>query len=281
MEIAGKGCAEAIHRRWARASVAIYCGPGNNGGDGYVIARWLHLWGHDVQIVSAVNPKTDDARANAALCREMGLHTVPVAGPATVLVDALLGTGQSRPPQGAIASAVHSICERGRSGVQVVAIDLPTGLCSGTGMALNQDCVVSADLTLTLGYHKTGLLMLPGSGRVGEVETIDIGLDLAHAKQPDLNQPEAFLLQESDIQSWTPRRAPGDAKWHQGHVAIRAGGGADLSMIWNRVALRSSANPRHQNTLSTPACAIFPCGRGLQGKGCGADRRSGRWTRRR
>jgi len=226
MELAGKGCAEAIHSRWPRASVAVYCGPGNNGGDGYVIARWLSLWGHDTQLVAAAPPKTPDAIENSRLCLEMGLVPVPVAGPATVLVDALLGTGQDSPPRGPITAQVNEIAERALAGVRVVSIDLPTGICGQTGKALDPHCVVRADLTLTLGYLKPGLLVSPGDGLVGDLETIDIGLDMAHRVRPELKAPAAWLLEDSDSQAWLPRRADGDAKWNQGHVAIRAGGGA-------------------------------------------------------
>jgi NAD(P)H-hydrate epimerase len=226
MEIAGKGCAEIIHSRWPRASVAVYCGPGNNGGDGYVIARWLHIWGHDLQLVAASAPKTPDALENYRLCQKLGLDIVPIAGPATVLVDALLGTGTDRAPSGVIATQVHEISERALSGVKIVAIDLPTGLCASTGMALDPNCVVHANLTLSLGYLKPGLLMAPGNGLVGEVQSVDIGLDLAHSIHPKLRAPCAHLIEASDVCSWLPHRAPGDAKWNQGHVAIRAGGGA-------------------------------------------------------
>ena len=62
MEVAGKGCADVIAQRWPRSNVIVYCGPGNNGGDGYVIARWLHLWGHDVQLVEAGEPRSAESR---------------------------------------------------------------------------------------------------------------------------------------------------------------------------------------------------------------------------
>lgn len=226
MEVAGKGCAEIISQRWPRASVIVYCGPGNNGGDGYVIARWLHLWGHDVQLVQAEEARSQESQENARLCHLLGLQPKTTAAPATILVDALLGTGQQSAPKGAIARCVQEIKQRALSGVQTVAIDIPTGVCGATGQAFDPECVVRAHLTLSLGYLKTGLLVAPGLGLIGEVQNVDIGLDLAHRWDRSLETPEAWLLEQSDIHSWIPKKRQGDAKWNLGHVAVRAGGGA-------------------------------------------------------
>ena len=275
MEIAGYMCARSIHERWPRAGVALYCGPGNNGGDGFVIARWLHLWSHDVQVVCSAPPKTVDSIENLRLLRALGIEPVAVPAPATVIVDALLGTGQDRPPVGAIADRVHEIRERSGPGVKIVAIDLPTGMCGQTGSPLDADCVIRADLTLTLGFLKPGLLLRPGLGLVGALECVDIGLSQARSLHPRRFEPAAWLLEDGDIQDWIPHRNPGDAKWNQGHVAIRGGGGAavlaahgafragaglvtliapqrewaDLHGLWPEVILAEELEPKRHDVL--------------------------------
>ncbi len=228
MELAGRAAAEAIHTRWSTASVAVLCGAGNNGGDGYVVARWLSLWGHDVRIWAPRAPTTPDARANRELVERMGLlpqarHTA--LDGAGVIVDALLGTGQRQGPQGAMAEAVADI--RGRSGVPVVAMDLPTGICADTGAALGGiENTVHAHLTITFGAWKPGLLCEPGASLAGEIECVDIGFGLAQRTAPKYPPADAWLLTAADIEGWLPRRTQAAAKWDRGHVAIRAGGGA-------------------------------------------------------
>ena len=205
MEVAGKGCAEIISQRWPRASVIVYCGPGNNGGDGYVIARWLYLWGHDVQLVQAKEARSQESQENARLCHLLGLQPKTTAAPATILVDALLGTGQHSAPKGAIARCVHEIKQRALSGVQTVAIDIPTGVCGATGQAFDPECVVQAHLTLSLGYLKTGLLVAPGLGSLARykmwtldsISPIDGTEALKHLK-PGCRQSYPFLVPRKD-----------------------------------------------------------------------------------
>lgn len=226
MEVAGRDAARAIHERWAGAPVAVLCGPGNNGGDGYVVARWLAQWGHAVAVWASGPPKTESARANAALCR--GVTHVPSWEQAAahlsaggVLVDALLGTGQTGPLRGRIGEALA-----GLAGVPAarVALDVPTGLNADTGQRLGEP-VVAADLTVTFGRHKPGLLAMPGANLAGEVVVVDLGFDLAEDR---VGPPEACLLTAAQIADWLPRRSSADAKWNRGHVAIRANGGAGV-----------------------------------------------------
>lgn len=227
MEVAGRGAAEAVHARWPGRPVAVLCGSGNNGGDGYVVARWLHLWGHPVRLWASAPAKTEDARVNAALCARMGLEPVALdealAGD-PVVVDALLGTGQTGAPRGAIGEAVAAA--RATAGPRV-ALDLPTGVHSDTGQVLGA-AALSADLTVTFGRWKPGLLAMPGAELAGEVEVVDIGLDLGALHDAALAAPTAWLLEAADVAAWSPGRAAGGAKWDRGHVAIRGGGGASV-----------------------------------------------------
>ena len=226
MELAGRGAADAIQRRWPVGPVGVLCGPGNNGGDGYVVARWLSLWGREVRLWAARPPATPDASANAALCASMGIpiHSEPgdALRAAAVAVDAMLGTGQRAAPRGPILDGVRALSS---CGAPVAAMDLPTGLDADTGQRLSEACV-QADLTVTFGRHKPGLLCEPGATLCGEVIVIDIGLELARVSSPELLTPDASILQPADIEAWRPQRASSDAKWDRGHVAIRAGGGA-------------------------------------------------------
>ena len=227
MELAGQQAAAHVHAAAPGADTAILCGPGNNGGDGYVIARWLRLWGHEVRLWASADPRTPDARANAALCARMGLAAGPLdealAG-AEVVVEAMLGTGQSGAPRGPIAEAAAALAQHG---VPVFAIDLPTGVHSDTGRALGPHPVRAAE-TLTLGRWKPGLLAMPGAALAGRVTLVDIGLSLGAVARPELARPDAWLLEAADVAAWVPARDPAGAKWDRGHVAIRGGGGASV-----------------------------------------------------
>ena len=228
MELAGRDAASAIHARWPRARVGVFCGPGNNGGDGYVVARWLQLWGHPVRVWGPRPPASPDARANRALCEAMGLRAgaAPAPGEVDVAVDALLGTGQRSAPQGAIAEGVAMVRELGESGAAVVALDLPTGVCADTGQVLGSP--VRAQLTVTFGALKPGLLCAPGAQLAGDVEVVDIGLALASLVEPAHAEPDGWVLEQSDVVQWLPKANAARAKWDRGHVAVRAGGGAGV-----------------------------------------------------
>ena len=219
MEVAGRAIAEAVHAQAPTGRVGVWCGPGNNGGDGYVIARWLGLWGHDVQVRACAPPATPDARANAALS-PAGAGPMPLVD---VAVDAMLGTGQRAAPRAGIAEGVAMIRAAHARGAAVFAVDLPTGVCADTGRALGgPGAAVQADRTLTIGRWKPGLLCAPGAGLAGVVSLVDIGLDLAEGA--DAVGVAGWILEPADLRR--PAHRPGIAKWDRGHVAVRGGGGA-------------------------------------------------------
>ena len=218
MEIAGQGAAQAIRDRFPPCRVLVLCGSGNNGGDGYVVARALATNFYDVRIWAAAPPTTDDAKANRALCEQLGIPVVTELGPADLLVDALLGTGQRDAPRGAIADGVKAL----HGETPVVALDLPTGVHADTGQALGEPA--RAALTVTFGRWKTGLLAEPGASLAGEVVLVDIGLNLG-ARMAGI-EPDAWLLERADVVEMLEDIRPGEAKWDRGHVAVRAGGGA-------------------------------------------------------
>lgn len=224
MELAGHGAAEQIHHRWPHATVAVLCGPGNNGGDGFVIARWLHLWGHRVRLWAPRGATTADARANLDLAARLGLEPQGlehVLDGAQVGVDALLGTGQQDAPRGFALDGLRAL---GRLPVRV-AIDIPTGVHADTGQVLGT-APPTFDLTIPLGRLKAGLLCPPALQLAGEIALVDIGLNLGRLHDPALATPLAWLLEAADVAAWLPVEDGAAAKWHRGHVAVRAGGGA-------------------------------------------------------
>ncbi|HEX5368379.1 MAG TPA: NAD(P)H-hydrate dehydratase [Dehalococcoidia bacterium] len=187
METAGVAVAQAVrdHLGGARARrIIVLVGPGNNGGDGLVAARHLYDEGADVRVYLLTPRIEDDANLQAVRQREIEVVEVDDGSVARELhtdlsradavIDAILGTGRLRPLNGAIAEALDALMERR---CLLFAVDLPSGLDADTGN-VDPHCA-GADLTLTLGYSKLGLHLLPGSSYAGEVEVLHIGLDEA------------------------------------------------------------------------------------------------------
>lgn len=250
MEIAAHGAAQRIHAHLPEnATVSVFCGPGNNGGDGWVIARWLSVWGHPVRCWSPIEPRTPESKRNAELGHRIGLQHCQTPHEALngahAAVDALLGTGQHSAPRGHILDGVRALCG---ATVPIFAIDMPTGLCTDTGQPLGRDWVTAAH-TVTLGDWKQGLLCSPASEYAGAVHRVDIGLALAD-DVPDVPSPTAHLLERADVVSLLPKQSDNQAKWNRGHVAIQGGGGA--SVLAAHAAFRAGAGlvtllaPRHQ-----------------------------------
>ncbi len=222
MEVAGRGVAEIIHERFPSGDIAILCGTGNNGGDGYVAARWLTHWGRTVRL-SGTACTTEDAQFNRHLCEQLNLPFLSAKEAlldADITVDALLGTGTTRPPDNELAKTIAQI----NGQPCVVAIDIPTGIHTDTGAVLGM--AVKADVTVTLGRWKTGLLAAPGCDHAGDVYCVDIGFEQVGTINPQLLKPAAFLLESVDIARWRPQVGPSHAKWDRGHVGIIGDGGA-------------------------------------------------------
>ena len=196
MQRAGAAAAAEIMLRYPRAArrgVAIYAGPGNNGGDGWVVAGALAAAGIGARVRQFGELRTPDARAEREQAFGMLRDEEPHGGE-ELIVDALLGTGTSGQPRGAIAAAIEDIRQRRANGARVVSLDIPSGLDATTG---GSDGSVIADLTLAFGTLKRGHLI--ARGHCGRIVVLDIGLG-AHA--------EAEAL---------PRVI--DARWARAHVA--------------------------------------------------------------
>jgi len=160
--------------RHCEGLAVVVCGHGNNGGDGLAAARHLHRWGRLKSVActdraALKGPAALEAEALEAIGVE--IRAEPDFGAARTIVDALLGTGLSRPPGGKYAEWIQTINSAGK---QVLAVDVPSGLETDTGKAL--DPTVRADLTVTLGLPKPGLRRLDGPGLAGTVWVVDIGI---------------------------------------------------------------------------------------------------------
>ncbi|MDD3800250.1 MAG: NAD(P)H-hydrate epimerase, partial [Novosphingobium sp.] len=171
MQIAGRGAAEYVWRMAAHRKVTVLCGPGNNGGDGYVIAEALRARAAPVVVVAPYEPATDAARNARSLYQgEVLKGTARPHG--EVLVDCLFGSGLSRP---LAPAALHCLTDLARTHAQRVAIDMPSGIDSDAGVALNGWLPVY-DLTIALGAWKYAHWLMPSAEWMGERRLVPIGV---------------------------------------------------------------------------------------------------------
>ncbi len=252
MENAGRGAAEVIQaalpdlglpRRGVR--VAIVCGKGGNGGDGFVVARWLERAGHEVQVFLLAQP--EELRGDPALkLREMergGLRAQVVEDSAALaralaaaqlVVDAMLGTGARGLAAPAIADAIEQVNASGRP---VVALDLPSGLSADA--LPSEGPVVRASLTPTFAGLKRGLVSGPGAGLAGRVVVVDIGVPAAEVERG----VTTFVLGPEDVRRHIPPRVRDTHKGSYGHLLVVAGsvGKTGAAALAARAAMRAGA----------------------------------------
>ncbi|MBN2800552.1 MAG: NAD(P)H-hydrate epimerase, partial [Deltaproteobacteria bacterium] len=215
METAAHGVAVAIRARFAeraRAGVAVVCGPGNNGGDGYAVARWLRGWGFPVWVWPLSASSLGDAGVNRAAAARAGVSTSEDLGDAGLIVDAVFGTGLAREVTGRVAEVVAAI---NAHPAPVVAVDLPTGIHTDTGQVLG--CAVRAAYTVTFGRDKLATWLEPGRDLCGEVEVLDIGI--GHAPVP----AAAEVPEGADLAPLWPGRDRRAHKRDSGHLLVLAG----------------------------------------------------------
>ncbi len=261
MENAGEALARAALKEAGEGGrFFILCGLGNNGGDGLVVARKLAALGKTVfvELTGEGTALQHDAARNFEALKACGITPAPIppelgAGPGDVVIDALLGTGLSRAPEGRIAEAIGRISAWRAAGARVVAADLPSGLDSDSGLPLSP--CVTADVTTTFGYVKRGQVSEPGASRCGRLEIIDIGIPRATEKV--LNGPGVYLLEEGDVRGRIPKRRADSHKGTYGHVLVIGGswgktGAASLAAL---AALRGGAG---LVTVATRPEALVP-----------------------
>jgi NAD(P)H-hydrate epimerase len=260
MEHAGRGAAAAIRERLASfgaprrgARVVVVCGKGGNGGDGFVVARWLKRWGAAPTVLLAFPARevTGDAAAKLADLRRAGVRpagfeaegAAAALGGAHVVVDALLGTGARGAPAALVARAIEAINGSGRP---VVALDVPSGTDADGGSFPGP--AVRARLTLTFAGLKRGLVLGPGADHAGEVQVVPIGVP----EDEVARGATTFLLGREDVAPLFPPRPRAAHKGDYGHLLLVAGslgktGAAGLAAL---AALRAGAG---LVTVATPA----------------------------
>jgi hydroxyethylthiazole kinase-like uncharacterized protein yjeF len=235
MEVAGAAAAAVLRARYPEARrVAVVCGPGNNGGDGFVVARRLRDDGLDawIVLVAAADRVGGDA---ATMLRVADALEVPrrddLVG-AEVVVDALLGTGAQGVPRPEIAAAIARMLQHG---APVLALDVPSGIDASTGEVPGS--AIRAACTVTFHGRKLGTAIEPGRSHAGTVVTVPIGL-------PRLFEPAPFALRvdESDLVSLPPRDPLG-TKYDAGSVLVVGGapGTSGAPLLAARAAFRAGA----------------------------------------
>lgn len=217
MENAGRAVADAIEARWAPLTVAVLCGPGNNGGDGFVVARLLRERGWDVRL--ALIGRRDELKGDAAaMAKRWSGSDEPLSSAifddVTLIVDALFGAGLSRPLDGAVADLAALL---NKSPIPVVAIDVPSGLAGDTGRPLDGK-YIDADLTVTFFRKKPAHVLMPGRHHCGEIVVADIGIPDAAVNGLHPN------LFENDPSQWEfPWPDPLGHKYARGHCVVVSG----------------------------------------------------------
>ncbi|HVT48308.1 MAG TPA: NAD(P)H-hydrate dehydratase [Vicinamibacterales bacterium] len=263
MENAGREAAAAIETAFddiATFRIAILCGPGNNGGDGFVVARALAARGADVDVyvIGGAAASTGDARANLRVLQRMDVVEIieianaaawKVEGPdalsADVIVDAMFGTGVRVPLTGLYETIVADV---NMVGNPVVSIDLPSGLSADTPEVPGP--AIHASMTVTLGAPKLPLVLPPAATSAGEMIVADIGIPAAIVDA--LDGPRVEVITRHDVRLLVVPRAADSHKGDYGRILIVAGsrGLTGSASLCARAALRSGAG---LVTVATPA----------------------------
>ncbi|HEX8450330.1 MAG TPA: NAD(P)H-hydrate dehydratase [Allosphingosinicella sp.] len=222
MERAGAAAAEAIWRFAGPLPALILCGPGNNGGDGYVIARHLVERGSKVRVAALGESRTPDAgKARSAWTGPV--ETFADASPAPLLVDALFGTGLARPLDGLCA---RRLVDLGLAARVRVAIDLPSGIATDDGEILSP--VPDFDLTVTFGALKPSHRLQPAARHMGRIVVADIGV-AARSRLQEIARPRLGVP------------GPDDNKYSRGFVAVVGGRMPGAAALTASAALHGGA----------------------------------------
>ncbi|MGD0218368.1 MAG: NAD(P)H-hydrate dehydratase [Desulfobaccales bacterium] len=249
MENAGRSTYQVLRREFPELAgeVAVLAGRGNNGGDGFVVARCLANAGTPVAVflLGRRDQVGGDARVNLEILAHQGLEVVEVLeeshlqaalhrlARASLIVDALLGTGLNSPVTGLLASLISQVNHLKR---QVLAVDLPSGLSADTGEALG--VAVQAEVTVTCGWPKIGLVMASGRDYVGRLWQADLGMP------PDLaREAQVSLAEARELRALLPSRPWDSHKGTFGHLLVLAGseGKTGAAALASRGGLRAGA----------------------------------------
>jgi hydroxyethylthiazole kinase-like uncharacterized protein yjeF len=252
MENAGRGAICALWHRFpdlGSRRVAVVCGRGNNGGDGFVIARYLASRGGDVHVYLAASrgQVTGDARIPMEVLGRMGVPirevgTEDALAPSDIpwdsyglIVDAILGTGIRSEVEGLFRELIEAM---NRSQVPILAVDIPSGLSADTGRPLG--VAVEATLTVTFGLPKLGHFLYPGRRLCGELWVVDIGIP---REVVEGSSPSCRVIVPEDLRGLISARPPDAHKGHFGHLMVVAGsaGKTGAAVMASEAALRVGA----------------------------------------
>jgi len=272
MEVAGRGAAFAALNLWQdnNGHVCVICGRGNNGGDGLVLARYLSIWGIPVscfilagegaeQKMSSPEGETnlkllEKSGAQIFFVDEMDQAFSSILDASSLVIDAIFGTGLSRPISGLAKDVIEAV---NSSYKPVLAIDIASGINSDTGQIMG--CAVRATKTVTFGYLKPGHLQYPGTDNGGDLHLVDIGLpdfdqiaehdknksghDKSDKTKNDDQEPEIYVTTCGAVQSVLPNRPTNSNKGTFGHLLTIGGslGMSGASVLCAFTALRTGA----------------------------------------
>jgi hydroxyethylthiazole kinase-like uncharacterized protein yjeF len=254
-ENAGAAVAQQIMQRYTACFVTVLCGPGNNGGDGFVAARHLAAAGWPVRLALLAPDQTlpeELGHYAERWCGAIEPLTPAVLDGAKLVVDAIFGSGLTRPLDGEVA---ETLAAAARSGVPIVAIDVPSGLKGDTGESLG---AVRAVLTITYFRKKPGHLLLPGRSLCGEVVVADIGIPSSVLERIG---PNTF---ENDPGLWIshlPRLRNDGNKYTRGHALIV--GGYPMTGASRMAALSAARAGAGLTTIAVPEIALSIYGAAL------------------
>ena len=253
MENAAIGVVEALGKVFGEAeSAAVFCGPGNNGGDGLAVARHLSVRGWEVRIflVTGGRELSTDAQVQLGICRKAELPVLELptadrlgaaleaASECDLVVDALFGTGLTRPLEGLFAQVVDAI---NALPMPCVAVDLPSGLSASEAQPIGLH--VKADLTVTFAAPKVAHVFPPAADAVGEMVVTDLGIPPRLVEDVEEEAGDLHLLMGEELADLLPEREPGSHKGDYGHALIVAGspGKAGAAILAARAAVRAGA----------------------------------------
>jgi len=266
MESAGRGCVSALYRLAAGkplTQVVVVAGRGSNGGDGFVVARYLAERGIEapVFVVGGVGGISGEALENLLLLEALGVAVAELTEPCDLaalesslaqsgmVVDALFGTGLQRDVKGLYADVVKAINAFGKL---VLAVDIPSGVCADTGRVLG--CAVGADATVTFCRPKPGHFLYPGRMHAGDLSIVDIGIP---EREVDHAEPTTRLISSRTIAQSVSRLRPDFHKGSRGHLALVAGsrGKSGAAILASQAAVCGGAG---LVTTAIPLCINTP-----------------------
>ncbi len=281
MENAGRQVVAAIESLYSdllERTIAVVCGRGSNGGDGFVVARTLQQRGADVSVflIGQVAAVSGDARVNLEVLGRLGVTVVEVAdeqawelhfsevAQSDLIIDAIFGTGLRGPLTGMLETVVADL---NAAGIPIVSIDLPSGMSADTADLAGE--TVDAAVTVTLAAPKLPLILPPAEGRAGEVVIADIGIPGAVIDAVEGSR--VVLLTRERMRACLVPREPGSHKGDYGRVAVVAGsrGKTGAAILAAQGALRSGAGL--VTVVSPRSCQAIVAAQGLEFMTDGVD----------